>query len=159
MQVGLISDTHDRLDTLRAALDMFRQRGVRTLIHAGDIVAPFAARLLREYPGPVHVIFGNNDGERAGLRGVLPQICDGPLQLDLDGCAVLVHHFLDWCTPDDLARARVVVTGHTHAAGIEEREGRLFINPGECCGWVTGRCTVAVLDTDGPRAELLEVQP
>ena len=46
VKVGLISDTHDRLPTLHAALDVFRNRGIEVLLHPGDIIAPFAAKPL-----------------------------------------------------------------------------------------------------------------
>ena len=61
--------------------------------------------------------------------------------------------------PGDLADADVVMTGHTHEVDNELHDGRLFLNPGECCGWVSGRCTVAVLDTDSLSAEVIEVTP
>jgi predicted phosphodiesterase len=115
----------------------------------------------------VHVIYGNNDGERAGLRRVLPQIDDGPRRVTLPaaggGRTVVMAHFLDWLEPADLAGADIVITGHDHRARIERREAGprevLFLNPGECCGWVTGRCTAALLEVDaqGARAELVEL--
>lgn len=166
MIIGLISDTHDRLPTIRAALDIFAQRRIETLIHPGDVIAPFAAKPLAAYSvggaatgarATLHVTYGNNDGERAGLKTVLPQIQDGPLFVELAGRRILVHHFIDWCRPEDVARADVIVTGHTHQVGVERRDGKLFINPGECCGWVTGRCTVATLDLARLEVELIEV--
>jgi hypothetical protein len=36
--------------------------------------------------------------------------------------------------------------------------GRLLLNSGESCGWVTGRGTVAVVDTGGPSAEICELE-
>lgn len=155
--IGLISDTHDRLPTLRAALDVFARRGIDTLLHPGDIIAPFAARALAEFPGKLYVTYGNNDGERTGLAKVLPQIQDGPLLVELAGRSLLLHHFIDWCRPEDIARADVVVTGHTHEVRVESRDGRLFVNPGECCGWVTGRCTIATLNLVTRDVELIEV--
>jgi len=157
MRIGVLSDTHDRLPTLSWALERFATLGIDTLVHPGDIVAPFAARRLAAFAGTVHVTYGNNDGERAGLKAILPRIQDGPLWVRLDGKRVLVHHFLDWCRPQDTARADVIITGHTHAPAIERRDGRLFVNPGECCGWVTGRATIAVVDLDVGAAELIEV--
>lgn len=157
MKVGLISDTHDRLPAIAAALEIFRGRGIRTLLHPGDVIAPFAARLLAGFDGELHITFGNNDGERAGLRRILPQIQDGPLHLVLDGRRLLLHHFVDWCAASDVDRAEVIVTGHTHDVRIERRDGRLFVNPGECCGWVTGTCTVAVLDLKSLDVEGIEV--
>ena len=152
-----MSDTHDRLPAIKAALQCFAQRGVDTLIHAGDVVAPFAAKLLSRFPGSAHVIYGNNDGERAGLKRVLPQIQDGPLMIELDGRRVLVQHWIRQCREEDMAAADVIVTGHTHEARVERRDGKLLVNPGECCGWISGRCTVAVLDLETNEVEQIEV--
>jgi putative phosphoesterase len=160
MFVGILSDTHDRLPTIERALELFRTRRVEAVIHPGDLVAPFAARRLKTIEAfcPLHVIYGNNDGEWRGLGEILPQIRDGPLRLELGGRRVLVHHFINWCRPADCDWAEVIITGHTHEVVNERVNGRLLLNPGECCGWVNGRCTAAVLDTDRLSAEIVEVQ-
>ncbi len=157
MQIGVLSDTHDRLPTMQAALQEFGRRGITMVLHPGDIVAPFAAKVLAAWGGTLHVTYGNNDGERRGLKQILPQIQDGPLQLALGGRRVLLHHALEWCRSEDIAAADIVVTGHTHEPVIERRAGRLLVNPGECCGWVTGRATAAVIELDTCEAELIEV--
>lgn len=154
MLVGVIADTHDRLPLIDAALELFAQRGVEAVVHPGDFVAPFAVRRLLKFTGPIHATFGNNDGERAGIKRLLPQVVDGPLFLPLGGRTILVHHSIDGCNPADVDRADVVITGHTHEAVNRTDRGTLWLNPGECCGWVTGRCTAAILDTDGPSAEV-----
>ena len=163
MLVGLISDTHDRLPAIDRALQLFTARKVEALVHPGDIIAPFAAKPLRDYCEQanikLYVTYGNNDGERAGLKNVLPQIQDGPLQIALDGCRILVHHFIEWCDQGDIDGADVVVTGHTHEVSTNYDGDRLLVNPGECCGWVTGRCTVALLDTAVRDVEICELQP
>ncbi|MEL7089213.1 MAG: metallophosphoesterase family protein, partial [Planctomycetota bacterium] len=97
----------------------------------------------------------------------LPQIADGPLRVTLDTPhgpkTVVMAHFIEWFKPADLAGADVVISGHDHTPNIQAKSagGRevLFINPGECCGWVHDRCTVAVLDLSAsrPTAELVEV--
>jgi len=161
MKIGIISDTHDRVPTFSQALDIFRHREVAAILHAGDFVAPFAAKLLKpeNAPAPVHGIFGNNDGERKGLLKTLPQLQDGPLRLELGGRTIAMHHYLDWFSDSDVAGADIVISGHDHTVNVEHREGRLYLNPGECCGWVVDRCTVAILDTEGPEAEIVEIQP
>jgi hypothetical protein len=53
----------------------------------------------------------------------------------------------------------VVITGHTHEIVNESHEGVLYLNPGECGGWLTDRCTVALLDTEQLKAEIIEVNP
>lgn len=160
MKIGIISDSHDRLPALRAALAALRARDVKAILHAGDFVAPFAARLLAEPAAggiPVHCVYGNNDGEREGLKKILPQIRTGPLRLAIGGRTIVLHHSLETLGEADLAGAEVVVTGHTHRPANEVRDGVLYLDPGECCGWLTGRCTAAVLDTDALSAEVVEI--
>ena len=157
MRIGVVSDSHDRLPALAAVLDRFRAERIEIVIHAGDFIAPFAAKLLAAYPGTVHAIYGNNDGERAGLARVLPGVQDGPLRLSLAGRSILVHHFSDWCSAAEVATADVVITGHTHQVVVERRGKTLLLNPGECCGWLTGRCTAALLDLAAMTADVFEV--
>ncbi len=158
MLIGVVSDTHDRLPMIDAALRLFAERQVEAVIHPGDFVAPFAVRRLLQYKGPLHVTYGNNDGERAGLKELMPQITDGPLFVELGGRSVLVHHSIDSCKGDDIERADIIITGHTHEVVNRLEPGNLLLNPGECGGWVTGRSTVAVVDTDGPSAEVCELE-
>lgn len=139
---------------------MFKRLKVDAILHAGDYVAPFAAKLFTpESVGsiPVHCIYGNNDGERDGLKQVLPQIVDGPLTIELGGKIIAMAHFLQWFKPEGIAKADVVISGHDHQAAVETRQGKLFLNPGECCGWLTDRCTVALLDLEAMDAQIVEV--
>jgi putative phosphoesterase len=159
MKIGVIADSHDRLPTLRRAVALFKRLRVDALFHAGDFVAPFAAKLIAadEIAVPVHCVYGNNDGEKKGLKGILPQIVDGPLMVKLNGKTIVMHHFIDWLKPADYAAADIVITGHTHTIVNETKNGKLFLNPGECCGWVHDRCTVALLDLATMKAEIIEV--
>jgi hypothetical protein len=50
----------------------------------------------------------------------------------------------------------VVVRGHTHRAEIV-KSGALIVNPGEVCGYLTGKQTVALLDVPSLRAEIVEL--
>ena len=159
MKIGVISDTHDRLPTFRRALALFDRLGVEAIFHAGDFVAPFAARLIAAdaVNVPVHCVYGNNDGEREGLKKLLPQLQDGPYRAELAGRMIVMHHFIDWLSADDTTGADVVITGHTHEVVNEMRNGQLLLNPGECCGWVNNRCTVATLDLSTLTAEIIDL--
>ena len=158
MLLGVMSDSHDRLPMIDRAISLFNRLSVHALIHAGDIVAPFAAKRLFAFRGPVYAIYGNNDGERKMLRDTIPQIKDGPLLLDMAGRRVLVHHYIDWCSSQHLAQADIVITGHTHEVVNEQQDGTLFVNPGESCGWLFDRCTVAIIDTDMLTAEVIDLE-
>jgi putative phosphoesterase len=157
MRIGVLSDTHDRLPTLRAALERFAAAGIDTLFHPGDLVAPFAARALAAFSGTVHVTYGNNDGERQGLKEVLPQIQDGPCTVELAERRILLHHALEWCQDPDVASADIILTGHTHEPSAARRGDKLLLNPGECCGWVTGRATAAILDLNSLEVQWIEI--
>jgi len=157
MLVGVLSDTHDHLDRLAAALQHFREVGVEAVLHAGDLVAPFAAKTLKQWAGPLYVVYGNNDGERKGLKSVLPQIADGPICVECGGRRISLDHYPPRPERPAVEGADIVVFGHTHESRNETREGILFLNPGECCGWVSGRATVAVLDTDTLEARIVQL--
>lgn len=161
MLIGILSDTHDNLPMIRKALEVFGQRNVDAILHAGDYVAPFAAKLLKPplvaEGVPVHCIYGNNDGERKGLAGVLPQIQDGPMRIELGGRTLVMHHALAWLGDDDKAGADVVIGGHTHEIVQQRNNGQLTLNPGECCGYLSGTGTVALLDTDSLAVEIVKL--
>ena len=159
MKVGVISDTHDRLPTFRRAVALFERMKVGAIFHAGDFIAPFAAKIIAPdvVDVPVHCVFGNNDGERKGLKAILPQVVEGPLRVEIEGRTIVMHHFIDWLKPADYKGADVIITGHTHEVVNEKQAGQLLLNPGECCGWVNDRCTIALLDLETLTAEIIEV--
>ena len=157
MKLGVVSDSHDHVKLLRRALDEFSARDVAAVLHAGDLIAPFSAKLLVGLDVPVYCIFGNNDGEKAGLKKLLPQLQYGPLRLELGGRTIVMHHFFDWLKPEDVEGADVVIGGHTHEIVHDMRGGVLYLNPGECCGVLTDRPTVAVLDTEDLSVETIDL--
>ncbi|WP_339907798.1 metallophosphoesterase [Symmachiella dynata] len=158
MLIGIISDSHDHLPRLEAGLERLRKEGAELLIHPGDIIAPFAAKILASWQGPLHVVYGNNDGERRGLKSVLPQIVDGPLLIECKGKRISLDHY----PPDDehppVDDVDVILFGHTHEVVNEHRNGTLYLNPGENCGWVRGESTVATLDTDSLKADIIRLE-
>ena len=59
MRIGILSDTHDKLDRTRAAIDILRTNGAEVLFHCGDLTGPeilAACAVL-----PCYFTFGNND--------------------------------------------------------------------------------------------------
>ena len=157
MRIGVLSDTHDHLMAIDKALSAFDRAGVEAVIHAGDFCSPFALKLmLARLSVPLYAVFGNNDGERRGLSKLLPALRDGPLHLELGGRKVCVIHDLADLRHEDEMAADVVISGHTHGEPTSETgEGRLYLNPGECCGWLTGIGRAAILDTEAVTARNL----
>ncbi len=156
MKIGVIADTHDHLGMIGRAVEVFRSMPVEGVIHAGDFVAPFAAERVVALGVPVFAVFGNCDGEREGLSRVIENICDPPHLFELGGRRILVAHSRGVVDEGEIARADVFIYGHDHAAHISG-ETPLLLNPGECCGYVKGRSSVAVLDTDSLEAYLVDL--
>ncbi|TFG58685.1 MAG: metallophosphoesterase [Candidatus Aminicenantes bacterium] len=157
--IGILSDSHDNLTRVREAVRLFNDAGCSLVIHAGDFVAPFTVDELRNLRAPVKAVFGNCDGERAGLAKAfegLGELREAPLKFSHAGLRFLVCH-LDSPIGRHLASKAydVVVFGHTHKPLAERRGGVLLVNPGETGGWLSGRSTIALLDPAALAAEII----
>ena len=155
MKLGVIADSHDNLVLIRAAVAWFNDEvQVGAVVHAGDYVAPFAVKELARLSVLLHGVFGNNDGEHAGINKVMPQIVDPPLHIDLDTRKIVVTHDLE-ALPDAAGNvADIVICGHTHEL-LVERDGALLVNPGELGAWLTGASTLAVVDLENLDARIV----
>lgn len=161
MLIGIISDTHDNMTSLKKAVALFNQRKVRHVIHAGDFTSPFTFRILNELKCSFTGIFGNNDGDKLLLQKMSEgKIFNQPHIFELsDRKIVLLHeHFI----VDSLADSRhydLVIYGHTHKPEIRKNKNTLIINPGETGGWLYGRSTVALLDLSIMKGEIVNIDP
>lgn len=156
MLVGLLSDTHDRLDALRRAVNVLVAHGAEHLVHAGDWSSPLAVEAMVELGVPFTGVLGNVERDREASARVSPHVHASPHGLRLGGRQLLVVHNLKGLGSGGQGGADVVVCGHTHRASIG-RSGRLVVNPGECSGARTGVATAALLDLDTLDASILEL--
>jgi uncharacterized protein len=159
--IGILSDSHDNVTHMRAAVRMFRDAGCDLVVHAGDFVAPFTARVLAGLGCPVKAVYGNCDGEKAGLAEALEPfgfIQAAPLVFEHGGRRILVTH-LNLPAAEFAARQvfDVVIFGHTHKPEVRREGKTLLINPGETGGWVTGRSTAAFYDPSAAEANIVAV--
>lgn len=156
MKIGVISDSHDNLPMIRRAVELFNGRGdIELVLHAGDFVAPFAMKALLQLNVPLLAVFGNNDGEHVGLSKLAADLADPPVQREIGGRAVCIVHSIEQAAGCE-AHADVIVYGHDHQANIGPGPP-LKVNPGECCGYLTGRATVAIVDLETLTAEIIEL--
>jgi len=146
MKIGVIADTHDNIPKIKKALALFKKRECGIIIHAGDVVAPFAAKALKAAKIPVYAVYGNNDGEKKGLKDLL-DIVDGPRVLKVGERRIVVAHSESQLTDQHREGADLVIVGHTHVAQVKREERPLLLNPGEAGGWLYGKTSVAVVDT------------
>ncbi len=161
MRIGIMSDSHDHLTYLRRAVDALNDYGVELVLHAGDYVAPFVVNELTRLQARLLGIFGNNDGERLGLAkriAEIGQVQVQPLFLELEGCRLAMVHEPE--PVEAFAKSglyEVVIYGHTHQVDLREVGDCLVLNPGEVCGWLTGKPTCALLELPARTVQLIEL--
>lgn len=161
MKIGIISDTHENMPKIKKAVGLFNREEVATVLHGGDIISPITAKEFGALKAPLIGVFGNNDGDILFLTkrfekiGTLhPKRWEG----ELDGKKCLLIHEPDMLEALALSGVYdVIVYGHTHRAEISRKGKTLVINPGEGGGWITGKSTVALLDTATMEALLVEL--
>jgi len=160
MILGVISDTHDNLNNLKKAFDIFVKHGVEHIIHAGDFTSPFTAKILMEFRGGFTGIFGNNDGDKLLLSRVYEsKIHRQPHILALNDRKIVIMHEPD--VVEALAASGhydIVIFGHTHKALIKKIGNTLLINPGEAGSWLYGRATVGLVNLKSMEAEIMEIK-
>lgn len=156
--IGVMSDSHDNLDAIKKAVRFFNGVQCELVLHAGDFVAPFAARELEHLSCPVKAVFGNCDGEKGGLEKVfisLGEIEEEPFVFSYEDRAILLTH-THFANEKHIQSGKysAVVYGHTHKSDVRKNNGILVVNPGETGGWLTGKSTVAILDPVSLVAEI-----
>lgn len=120
MKIGVISDTHGLLRPEAVSA----LAGVDHILHAGDVGDADILDTLREI-APVTAIRGNVDDW--GPCAELPETD----VVELAGRLFYLVHSADWLDiKPEVAGIAVVVSGHSHQAGLETRGGVLYLNPG-----------------------------
>jgi putative phosphoesterase len=78
----------------------------------------------------------------------------------VDGRSIALLHGHEAGILEEIAGSGIfeaVIYGHTHRASVTKRGGTLVVNPGEVCGYLTGKGTVAVMETGPMEARILEI--
>jgi putative phosphoesterase len=149
--IAVCSDIHDNIWALERALP--GMAAAEVCIFCGDFCAPFTLGQLAEgFRGPIHAVFGNNDGDPRLLMQVAAKAGNFSLQgqfieLVLGGVKIAVNHYPEIAGPlAASAMYDVVCFGHNHQLSQEIVQSTLLINPGELMGRF-GRRTYMLLDT------------
>ncbi len=161
MRVGIISDTHDNLLMIREAVDLFNKENVEMVLHGGDHVAPFTCMLWESLNCEMLAIYGNNDGDHKFLAKKfrsIGHIFDRPREIILKGKKIFLMHEPD--SLDEFAKSGkydLIIFGHTHYKRNYYEGKTLVLNPGEGCGWITGKSTAMIIDLDTFKVDEFEL--
>jgi len=168
MRLAIVSDIHDNLWNLAAALEAIKDADV--LLCCGDLCSPFVIDELAKFERELHIVFGNNDADlyRITTKAIKKPNCHlhGELfEATFDGKRLAMNHFDYLARP--MARSGaydVVCFGHNHEFEISRSGVCLLINPGPVMGarfssgrWEDVPPTFVLYDTAADQAEKFEV--
>ena len=169
MKVCILSDSHDHIALIDAAVAEARAAGAEAVLHCGDLVAPSTLHCLEKYGLPVHVIHGNNTGDLYALTqlahkpGGVVRFHGMDAGIELAGRRIFLVHYPHY------ARAMaatgdwdLVCCGHSHKAEITEQKNcpggiTHLVNPGTIGGVGQAPATWVLADLETMRFELHEV--
>jgi putative phosphoesterase len=163
MRIAILSDIHDHVWNLADAL--IGVQNTKTMVVCGDLCSPFiVAQLAEGFSNPIHIVFGNNDGDLYRITNIAGRYDNVSLQGEfyqgeLGGKRFAVNHYNNIALPlADSGAYDVVCYGHNHIFKIESRGDALLINPGTIMGYEpVGRKnippTLVIYDTESSAAE------
>ncbi len=151
MKIGLISDTHDDLRNLKAALEALRAEGVTKVFHCGDVCQPGTIRTLAGFD--VWIAQGNMDRHLGLAQAVEETVGHGRLawlhQPTLDGYPLAMTHGDNEEVLSSLIASgqyAYVFHGHTHRRRDQTVGRTRVINPGALGGMRWQSRSFCVLD-------------
>ncbi len=161
--LAILSDTHDQIANLRAAIAYCNAKSIDILLHCGDLISPFMLKELALFEGPVHLIYGNNVGDQHLIssrcsteyanithHGVFGKITCDNLKI------ALVHYPEQARGLASLSNYDIICCGHSHRYGIEYWGKTLVINPGQLLG-EDDQAGFALLDLDQLKIQRIRV--
>lgn len=165
MQIGMISDTHDNLPAIEKAIRKLNEENVELVLHAGDYVSPFVVPKFKKLKAKLIGVFGNNDGDHDFLRKRFNEnrnleIRGSFAEIVIDELKIALLHGNEVELLKSLIETNsfsIIVHGHSHNAEVHKKGRMLVINPGEVCGYLSGRSTIALFDTRKREARIIEL--
>jgi putative phosphoesterase len=163
--IGVISDTHDNLPIIEKAIKRLNNEKVDLVLHAGDFVSPFVIPKFKTLNAKLIGVFGNNDGDHELLKKRFSETANCEIRgrfalVNADGFKIALLHGDETELLEALLGCGgfdAVAHGHVHSVGVQKKGETLDINPGEVCGYLTGKATLALLDTAKREATIIEI--
>jgi putative phosphoesterase len=161
MLLGILSDTHDKLERTRFAVDLLRAEGAEALVHCGDLTSGPIVPLLAGLPS--WFVFGNNDSDSVvELEQAAAEASVGCLKwggvIELAGKKIgVVHgHMSVDVRPVLRDQPDYLLSGHSHIPGDSVVGGVRRINPGAL--YRAAEYTVVLLEVESGEARFLQVR-
>ncbi len=129
MKIGIISDSHKKINLLKEAIERLENDGAEYIVHAGDIVLKESLDLLQNCHIPYKAVIGNNDSQLLEYLSDY-NLVQEPYYFKIKDISVKLMHLPYYLNND----SSLIIYGHTHHFEAKENQNTLYINPGEICG-------------------------
>jgi putative phosphoesterase len=162
MLIGLLSDTHNDIEATKRAIAIFQSRGIKTIIHAGDITSPRMLQYLKDFE--CYIVLGNGDlidseeidvkANELGMKSV-----DLKSEFELAGKKFFVFHGHDVPMYREAVASEkynYIIKGHTHNFENYISNGCRIINPGAVYGH--DESSIAILDVEADKVEKIDLE-
>lgn len=169
MKVCIVSDSHDRADSLARCLAAAKAEGAEVAVHCGDVIGTNTLRAALAVGLRLHVIHGNNLGDTASLCRLAAK-SEGRLvyhgadaDLELGGRRVFVVHYPHYGAALALTGDYdAVFCGHSHEPEVRDLTTIRgtpcwLVNPGTTAGLGAPRATWVMGDLAAMRFEIRDV--
>lgn len=160
MKICILSDSHDHIPLMDAAVAEAKEWGAEAILHCGDVVAPSSLACLEKHQIPVHVIHGNNTGDLYSL-GKLATREDNVIEyhgmdagIHLGGKRIFLVHYPHYAKAmATTGNYDLVCCGHSHKTKVERLPNikggeTVVVNPGTIGGVGKDPATYALGDLD-----------
>ena len=163
MKIGIISDTHDKIDYLKLVLAYFNKNKIEALIHAGDLSHSSTLDVLgKKFHGKVYIAEGNSDLDVEEIKKVAKiygfeykDVIYLP-PYHLQPSIAITHKNTDALKLAKSGKYDLVIHGHTHKPWQRFIGKTEVLNPGNLCDQRFD-AAFAVYDTDTRKAQLMIV--
>lgn len=160
MQIGLITDTHNNVEGIKKACDIFRKNNIKLIIHTGDLTS---ASILRHFYGfKVYFVCGNCDYDITNISQEIGKL-NGKFfekfgEFDLDNKKIAIIHGNDEVLFNKLVESQkydFVIHGHNH-----QKEKSLYLKTNVICSGSIKAYelnSVAILDLERSTVNFIDI--
>ena len=164
MKIGILSDTHNNIKNLRAALKIFQEKDIDTIIHCGDLTGVEIARAMEDFR--VICVLGNGDIASGEIRAaILSQHPENHVGMNytgrIGGVRIAATHGHLPGQVEELVRSGeydYVFKGHSHHCADERFGFTRLINPGALGGLHREDRQVCIVDLNVAKVEFHRIQ-
>lgn len=159
MKIGIASDSHDNLATLKKFTDYCNREKIETVIHCGDVAERETLKtLVKALDAEILLSLGNADHDHR-LAGPTDKanearIFRGLGIAEIGGLKIGFAHYretgLKFCGN---GKFDFIFYGHTHKPWMEKMNGCVLANPGNLAGLLY-KATFATLETSTRKLDL-----